>query len=48
MNWIQIVRMIVFLWPMIEKILAGMSDEEQTKIKKVASKVIIDSLTETA
>ena len=46
MNWIQIVRLIVMLWPMIEKILAGMSDEEQAKIKTVASKVIVESLTE--
>jgi hypothetical protein len=38
--------MIVFLWPIIEKILAGMSSEEQEKLKKVASKVIAEKLTE--
>jgi len=40
MNWIEILRLIAFLWPQIEKILKGITDpkkREKEKEKAIAA-----------
>lgn len=33
MNWIEIMRLIVALWPIIEKILSGIEDEQERAVR---------------
>lgn len=36
MNWIQIVRLIIVLWPLVERILEGEQDETRKQAKSNA------------
>lgn len=41
MNWLEIIRLIVFLWPHIEKILKGIEDAQEREKEKEKAIVAI-------
>lgn len=49
MSWIEIIRLIVAIWPLIEKILAGIEDDQKKKkIEEVAAKWVGELLQNSA
>ena len=45
MNWIEIVRLIIVLWPLIEKILEGENEETKTRKADALTSAMAVSLT---
>ena len=40
MNWIEILRLIAFLWPQIEKILKGITDPKKREKEKAIAAIV--------